>query len=246
MSEPTHTPGEHMSAFQVDEWNAGDASPEAHQKHAAHLAQCDTCRARVDEAARRAQAFLSEVPDLNALQARATRAQARSAAPRRTRARFAAVAGGLALAAAVLLMLRLPPEPITRDKGAEHLIAYVKRGDRVTRVTYGEAVRAGDRLRFGYSSDRDGFLAVFGWDGRVLQRYHPSAGEVTVAAPAGRDVALDFAVELDATPGTERFYGVFCHSATLLETVRSALASAAPAPAGCHVDVLDLRKESAR
>ena len=60
----------------------------------------------------------------------------------------------------------------------------------------------------------------------------------------GRDVALDFGIELDAQPGNEQIHALFCPQPIALAPMRDALARTGrlPVPSGCHVDVIVLEK----
>ena len=61
-----------------------------------------------------------------------------------------------------------------------------------------------------------------------------------------RDWALETAIELDATPGQEMLFGIFCPSPFQVESLRVALAQTGDLPAlqGCTVDKLRLVKET--
>jgi hypothetical protein len=158
---------------------------------------------------------------------------------------------GAALAAAAAVLLMLPHEDgasTLRSKGAPQLGMVIKRGERTFRAESGARVRAGDLVRFTYSSDRPRHLAVIGLDARVAQLYFPTEASTGARrVPAGSDAALDFSVELDATPGEEHVYGLFCDEPIALEPVRAALERerALPELAGCAVARLVLHKEPA-
>lgn len=238
-----------LSPLELDEWIAGDDDAATHAARAAHVAQCAACTERAAEARRLAAEFLESAPSFGALtgEVRARRARSTRLGLRRT---VSIATGMLAAAAAVLLMWGPhpePPDPSVRSKGGPQLGVLIKRGAHVVRGGSGDVVHPGDVLRFDYTSSREGYLAVWGDDGRKRSLYHPWRGERAAPIAAGRNVALDFGVELDEALGFERFYGVFCSEAALLEPMSALLAGPAPKPpVGCTLETIVLRKEPAR
>ena len=74
--------------------------------------------------------------------------------------------------------------------------------------------------------------------------YHPEQGTLA-RLEAGQDQPLPVAIELDAAPGDERLYAVFCKSAASLASVKEALLRSADAPtlpAGCSHERHTLHK----
>jgi hypothetical protein len=108
-------------------------------------------------------------------------------------------------------------------------------------------VRAGDALRFTVSAHEPVYVAVLGLDAtESLSVYHP-AGDRLTQVEAGQQQPLPGAIELDATPGDERLYGVFCTTAVPLSAVTFAVERSPEAPAlpeGCSFERWTLSKES--
>jgi len=107
-------------------------------------------------------------------------------------------------------------------------------------------LRAGDAVRFTVSARERVFVAIFGLDaaGR-LSMYHPDTDELSAVQP-GRDQPLPTAIALDATPGDERLYGVFCRGSHTVSELRHAIERAPNAPvfpADCSHELLTLPKE---
>lgn len=235
-----------LSDLAFEELETGELGSDARAAIEAHLAGCTRCRDRRAELLAEHGALLAAAPDLASL------APARAHAPR-ARPRSQVIALGatvLALAAAALLVLepRGPQAtPDTRGKGAPHLGFFIKRGERVLPGESGAGVRAGDLVRFTYSSDRERYLALINLDARGAQVYFPADEGAAKRMRAGSEVALDFSVELDATEGDEQVFGLFCDRPLELAPVRAALLRdrALPELSGCAVDRVMLRKELA-
>jgi hypothetical protein len=76
--------------------------------------------------------------------------------------------------------------------------------------------------------------------------YHPDADELAQVEP-GKDQPLPTAIALDATPGDERLYGVFCSSSRSVSELRRAIERAPDAPVfppGCSHELRTLYKET--
>ncbi|HMI89980.1 MAG TPA: hypothetical protein VK509_01390 [Polyangiales bacterium] len=264
-----------LSDLSLDQLRTRELNDDARDHVNAHLERCATCRARRDHFAARHAAYLAAVPSFAALAERASGARATAAAGRDQRGRVpadrkmrsaarvrAAVLGFAAAAATALLVSRyaltgpVPGEPVasgtlergnvTREKGAPDVGYFVKRGERVVRGESGQLLRAGDRLRFTYTSARPQQFALFNRDGRGARVYYPP-GPRSAALAAGKGVALGFGIELDDYVGEEQVLALFCEEPFELEPVRAALERGEPqsAPAGCTQRTLELKKERA-
>jgi plastocyanin len=239
-----------VSDLAFDELHAGELEASARLALEAHLASCARCRERRQDLSRERAALLDAAPDLASL----ARGRATAPATRSRPRRRAVIAIGTMLAAAAAVLLAVLPDSATqqsstRSKGAPRLGMVIKRGERTFRAESGVRVRAGDLVRFTYSSDGARHLAVLGLDTRKAQIYFPtaaSAGGRALRVHAGSDTALDFSVELDATPGDEQIYGLFCDEPIALEPVRADLERrrALHDLAGCAIDQMVLHKES--
>jgi len=142
---------------------------------------------------------------------------------------------GLSVAAAASVLLVLRPIDGVRTKGESgpFLEMYVQHLDLVRRVEPGEAVAAGDAIRFAATSRVPSYVAVLSLDPRGRASVYVPVTEVR----AGRDVALPIATRLDATVGEERIVGVFCGQQFDLEPLRAALEGGNfVEPGGCRVN----------
>jgi len=98
----------------------------------------------------------------------------------------------------------------TRVKGAFSAQLFLKRAGEVSVADGRTTFQAGDRLRFAYTSPRDGFVAVFGVDAEgKVSPYYPAADLRSLAVHAGQQILLPDAIELDADPRDERLFLVF-------------------------------------
>jgi hypothetical protein len=194
---------------------------------AAHLASCAGCGGAHARLVAERDLFVQEA----ALPQLAADALARSETHRRWPVerifRRLVPFGLLAGAAAVALFLGPTGE---RTKGGFSLSPYVLHPERSSAgaLHLGEPLHPGDQLQFKYSGTA-GYLSVVAVDatGKVSVFYPPGPTAARVAA--GRDVALDTAVELDGTLGQEVIVGVRCEDAVAVAEVVRATRSAAEA-----------------
>jgi len=250
---------EHPSDFVLDRAYADELDAEERGRFVAHLAECDACRARHEGLAAEHEAFLSQAPSLQAHAelVKALGQPGRSARTGRERAgtqrrawrgTWLALSSACAVAASLWLVLAKPTTlvaPTTRSKGSAQLGFFIKHGSHVARGRSGSEVYPHDVLRFTYSSSEDVHLAIFGRDARGAMQYFPSQA-TSLALPAGMDVPLDFGLELDAEPGAERIYALFCPHAFDAQAVRLQLeaADAPSVPQACSLRVLHLQKRT--
>ncbi len=251
-----------LSDLVIDEALSGELPIQARSEIERHLAECTRCRNRWDDIEKERAQFLSNTPSFETLAAKV----AHAAKPRKKTWNTPWLAGlGAAAAAAVVFMLvRQPSQPIaleetkpaaqsnkqqtitTRSKGGPHIGFFIKRGNTINQGRSGAIVHPGDRLRFTYSSDTPRYLALFNLDAKRASVYFPSGPHAERVA-AGRDIALDFSVELDEYIGSERVFAVFCDTPFPIEPVRRALANNREMTkrSDCTVDTIQLTKEPA-
>jgi len=249
MSELETVPSDCLSELVLDEWAAGELSPEQRQRYEAHLAGCSACRARKLALEQANTTFYSEAPTFDALKRLAPKSKPKLA---RTRANLRWFGAPLLAACAALALIAVQkpqstPLTETRSKGAPRLSYYVKRGDRVMRGEPAAVVHPHDAVRFVYSADNAYYLAIFGADTHGVGVYFPN-GRTAQKVAAGQDVALDFSVELDDTLGRERVTALFCPEAFEIEPVQNALSSGSPLPASvasCERAGFELNKQRA-
>lgn len=199
----------------------------------------DADRARLGELRAEAEAFLRSV-DVDMEVKRIHQRVERMTPPKRSWLRWFLPASALAAAAAVILVLfrrdNDAPAPNGDDlavKGDEiSLVVHLASGDGSKRLTSGDTVRAGDRIRFEIGGTKAGYVAVVGIDGSGTPTvYHPDHG----AAPTAFDPAhrlVPGAIELDATPGAERFFAIYSERPFALDVVLPALAMNTALPPG--------------
>ena len=190
----------------------------------AHLGSCDACQAYLTELASGADAFAAGAPEavLSALVR-----PARPLAPPslgwldRLLGWLPRPAPELALAALVLVVVAglsgwralAPGSRSATDgwyaKAAVGLEVIGQREGRSFRAQEGEALRAGDQLRFRVAPPEDGYLMVvlIDADGR-LTRLHPARVPAAAPAPA-RAVLLPGSARLDDSVGVERLFVLF-------------------------------------
>lgn len=122
----------------------------------------------------------------------------------------------IALASLLVLVLVRPSlvnapevEPEWSVKGQLAMAVYVKQGTGAKKLLPGEKVEAGAQLRFEVAAEKKGFVALLGRDGTgAVSVYVPEQGAQAVPYSPTSPL-LDLAIELDASPGPERFYALY-------------------------------------
>lgn len=224
-----------VSDLQLDRWRAGELAGEAARHVEEHVSSCEHCRARQARLDAIAADFSLKFPN-------PPRAKSRPPLARW----LAAGSTVLAAAAAAALWLRAPADDGVRSKGTAHVGFFVKRGAQVVPGHDHDLVYPGDQLRFTLTTSRPQHVALLGRDGSGATFVYYPQGARSVSVGVVRDLPLDSSVELDATPGDEAFFAVFCDEAFDVAplAVRLRPQPELPAPAGCTVDALHLRKAS--
>lgn len=227
-----------ISDLRFDAWLSGELRSEHVEPLSRHVSECPRCGARHATLVRERERFLR------------THAPPMPVPPRRTapalRRSIALSAAALSAAAALALMVQREDASSggERAKGGERIGVFIKHGEQVRRGYDGDTVQPGDRLRLTYTSDRESYLALLGRDetGRV-DIYYP-AGTHAVRVAAGRGQPLPLSVELDATPGRERFFLVFCRGRFKLAPLSAELARSGDirVPQDCSYAALSLVK----
>jgi hypothetical protein len=242
MSEPTR----HVSDFLLDRAGAQELPPAALAALEAHLAQCGACSARRQALLDQRSAFLQNAPNWQAYEQRGRRT------PRRSASWLLRSGLTMALAASVWLglvhtrpALDSAPAAGVRRKGGPQLGFYVKRGARVWRGRDQQPIRAGDVLRFTYSTPQPAYFALFGRDGQAVTTLYPVQAQA-LRVNAGSEVPLDFGLTLDAEPSAPAIHALFCREPFATEPERRQLthSSAPPAAAdGCSWHTYQLQRE---
>jgi hypothetical protein len=211
-----------ISGLKLDRHLLGELPEEEEEEVRAHLAGCARCSEMIENMRP------GPLPPLRVVQL--------PVRPRRTWLRRAVAAGaGLAAAASLLLVLR--PAPGERSKGPGFSLSmYVQHGADVRRAAPGEAVAAGDAVRFAVNAPVATYLAVLSVDARGRASVYFPLGPRAELVAAGADTALPLATRLDDSAGEERIVGLFCPSAVELEPVRATLERGGDfVPDGCQV-----------
>jgi hypothetical protein len=177
----------------------------------------DADRSRLEELRTEHAAFLSSVDvdaEVKAIQRRAGKVEL---APRKFNwMRWMVSGGALAAAAAmILVVMNRKTEPKVPDddyqtKGDVSLILHVANGAESKRLADGDTVTPGARIRFEVDTGKPGYVAVVGIDGAgKTSVYYPFGGEKPAPIDPRVDRLLPGAIELDATPGDEKFYVLY-------------------------------------
>jgi hypothetical protein len=220
-----------------------EASPELERapEIGAHIKTCEACAAALAEIGSARQELLGDAPEVQSQIA--ARAIVARMAERRRRSwwrlflplTLTPLAAGATLLIIVSQGVFSPPTShsslgkggAVRSKGGLVIEAFCKRDDRIFPVKDGDDFVVGDRLRFAYTKDLPGILAVFGVDdsGRVFPYYRDDA-LAGINIPPGAEVMLPESVELDDHHGWERIFAVWTADPLGEDAIRNAVAAA--------------------
>lgn len=233
-----------LTDVELERHLAGDL-PEAR-----FAAATDADRARLGELRAESEAFLRSV-DVDMEVKRIHQRVERMTPEKRSWLRWFIPASALAAAAAVILVVfrkggdtpARPPDDLAVKGDEVSLIVHLASGDGSKRLTSGDTVRPGDRIRFELGGIKPGFVAIIGIDGSGTPTvYHPDRG----AAPTAYDPAnrlVPGAIELDATPGDERFFAIYSERPFAFDVVVPALATNGALPPGVSKAEIVLHKQ---
>lgn len=203
-----------------------------------HVAGCEACQETVATLRSEADAFLRARPTERFL---AQLDDAKARRPSSRRRLVVALAGALATAVVVALVLPGERPPAVHFKGALASIL-VKRDGVVRPLQASDVLQAGDALRFSVTVERPGFAVVLNRDGRGKVAVVAPFGAGAQAIPEGTTVLEDSAV-LDATSGRETFVTVFSPRAfEVAPLVRQLEASQQVQCEGCVVETASFDK----
>lgn len=225
----------HLSALSLERRNLGELSAQASGVFDSHVESCDSCRADYTEVCRDLGVDPRELMRLPPVRSRSVW--------RRTWG----WSGGLAVAAAAAMMMlprgdelavgspldgavataALEVEDQLRRKGdAFEFEVHVHDGDQSRLAGRGERVSAGDRVGFRMFPRFDGHVMIVGSDATgasYLCYPQHNDGRSTPVRALDQPWAVDEAVELDETPGTERIVALLCPDAFTFDEVAAAL-----------------------
>jgi hypothetical protein len=159
----------------------------------------------------------------------------------------------MAAAAALLLVFfsnkkpsdRVPPHDddlLTKGDDISLVIHAATDSGDSSKLANGDTITPGARLRFEVQGSKPGFIAVVGIDGSAASTiYYPwGANE---AAPIGTERLLPQAIQIDATPGDEKFFAVFSTKPFTVDTVLPAITKGGTLPPGVSVSEVVLHKK---
>ncbi len=133
--------------------------------------------------------------------------------------------------------------------GNQRMSAYLVHGGVVTVARNGAPAYPGDQLQLTYTTDTDGYLAIFSLDGAgVASVYYDdgAASARSAAITAGADVPLPHSIILDDALGTETLYALFCPEPVATVPLRERLQQTGTLPQpdgdGCHIETATLDK----
>lgn len=234
-----------LTDLMFDRWFARELPPPQAAQLEGHVRDCTRCRLRRELLERERTTFLALAPTLEASaeRIRQLRNISAPAARKRRTPSWLPLAAAATICSCMLAALLPAAEPSERRKGSFQLGFYVKRGAEIHRGTSGESVQPFDELGFRYTSSVPVYISVLGRDQHSASVYFPSA-----RLAAGRELPLDFSLQLDATLGTELVFAVSCPAPFASERLREALqrTGTLEAPSGCRVERIELKKEAAR
>lgn len=216
-----NTAPSHVSSLKLDALAMDALSPQERSATQAHLDTCLTCRTRADELASLRRHFTAYVlPRADRLPTRVS--------PWGPRWRWWAPA--LALSSAVLLLLALVAIPSAEEpelalKGGAVLQLFAHRGERTWKVEEGEALAAGDQVRFVVEGLGLPYVLVVSVDGAgQVSTYFPFGGTESGLLPSrGLPLEIPGSVVLDSAPGPERLFALFSRKPLSIESVAPAL-----------------------
>lgn len=209
----------------------GDEMNDAERVAAAmHLGECLVCRGRK-----------MAISSMAAEALPALERPASNVVPLFSKMWFVPMVAACVAAAGMLVAFR--PVDTTRTKGGESLGFFVKHKDKVRRGAPGETVHPGDQLRFVSSTTEPRFVAVLAVDERQKTSVYYPETEKAAPQPAGRDVPLPVATQLDDVLGAETIIGVFCETPVAVKRLTDL--ESGP-PTGCTVDRFHIVREAPR
>ncbi len=230
---------EHVSDLMWDRLLAGELAADQRDVAHVHAESCAHCGARLRELTAEREAFKLRPVGFPLV------------APRRRKWwTWAPLVPVLAAVAIFVVVRTRPPEQpdqIDRPKGGGgvSLLLSVGAPGALAAVSSGDAIRPGDYLQAGYTTQRDGYGAVLSRDPvRAVTTYVPSSGDVMVSLPAGTERSFPQSTILDDVVGSERIVIVWCETAHPLAALLAELRDhgAIEPPADCTVRTVDLDK----
>ena len=211
------------SALRLERWTHGELPASEAEAVRAHVADCRSCADALHGLQSRER---EELPPLRFL--------APAPAPRPQRAlalrRWPLAAAGLAaIAAGVLVTLRIALAPETRVPGTSlkgqgvGISMFVQHGGSVRRAEQGEVVATGDAVRFAVTTPRRSYVAILSLDPQGHASVYFPLGPRAESVEPGVESPLPLGTRLDGSVGEERVWALLCPSPVELEPLRAQL-----------------------
>jgi len=198
-----------ITDLKFDAWFAGELSVETREAIEAHLVTCDRCRERQIALSAEREAFLNHPSQTRQLWRRKRSRPMRLALVAAAAASFGLVAG--------LFLFPQPRateiKPALRLKGGPYIGFFVQHGKTFQRGTPDYTVYPNDHIRFVYTSPRSAYLAIYGLDAQGTASLYFPGSDLAELVPAGSEVAVNSALELDDVLGPEKVFAIFCEAA---------------------------------
>jgi len=206
-----------LSDFALDRFRLGDGrGSEECPPPSSHLRGCVKCQARLAEL----EAVVAPTLDVSRLLPVAPQARGWRRWPALWLAPLALVA-----ALVVLVPWRAPPE---RSKGGGWQLGLIAQhaNGRIDRISSGDALAPGDRVRFEVTAPSAAFVSIISMDGAgAVTPFFPPSGTAAAISP-GKQQVLEGAIRLDAALGPERLVLVACaRRVDVTEVVRAGRAA---------------------
>lgn len=208
----------------------------------------DGDRARLAELRGEHEAFLRSV-DIDNEVKRIQQRVARATPEKKAWWKFLVPLGAVVAAAAAFLVFvrgkgtHLPEDDLQVKGDAVSLVVHQATESGSRRLASGDAIHAGDRIRFEVDALKPGYFAIVGMDGTgEVSVYYPASGNQPLAYDPHTRL-LDGAIQLDATPGDEHFFAIYAATPFTLDIVTHAMQANGPLPPGVSKAEVVLKKQ---
>jgi hypothetical protein len=124
------------------------------------------------------------------------------------------------------------------------LVIHVAGDAESMRLQTGDVVSPGARIRFEVEGTRRGYVAIVGIDGSgATTVYYPFGANIPATFDPAVDRLLPGAIQLDATPGEEKFFAVFSKLPFVVDDTLPAIRGAGGLPEGVTSSEVVLHKK---
>lgn len=219
----------HLSTLMLNQLRYGELDPAAEAQARAHIQDCERCAGRLGAQEANRNAFVLEpVPEAIRRAAEREPDSRTSPMPANDNSAWRWVLMAVAAAVLVAFPLLLPPkEPAsdnpyaqTRSKG-EHILleAWLDTREGPVLLDTDDVLHAGDVLQLKFSTMERPYVSFGGVDGHgVVELYG------TIKADSELQILqAPFALQMDGTPGEQRFYALFTREQPSEAQIRQAI-----------------------